>query len=117
MRPAGGGRGTHCYWVCGPPFLQAGVSQNPFEKRWLAMVLLLLGGGRLNASSTGVQAGENGFVMAVGGGVDIPVHRHFAIRVADVEYLLTRFDNASGLAAKQSSVRISTGLVLRFGQR
>jgi hypothetical protein len=81
------------------------------------MVLLLLGGGRLNASSTGVQAGENGFVMAVGGGVDIPVHRHFAIRVADVEYLLTRFDNASGLAAKQSSVRISTGLVLRFGQR
>jgi len=87
------------------------------SRRAIPFAQFLLGGGRLNASSIGVQAGENGFVMAAGGGVDVPVHRNFAIRVAEVEYLLTRFNNAGGLAAKQSSVRISAGIVLRFGQR
>ena len=78
---------------------------------------ILIGAGRLNASSTGVKAGENGFVMAVGGGLDVPFHRHFAVRVVQAEYLLTRFNSVNGSPAEQSSVRISAGIVVRFGGR
>jgi opacity protein-like surface antigen len=77
----------------------------------------LIGGGRLNASSLGVDAGENGFAMALGGGLDISCGRHLAIRVAEVDYLLTRFDSVSGSSATQNNVRVSAGLVFRFGSR
>ena len=85
------------------------------SKRTTPFAQVLLGGGRLNASSTGVQAGENGFVMAIGGGLDVPFHHHFAVRVVQAEYLLTRFNSVDGSPAKQSSVRISAGVVIRFG--
>jgi hypothetical protein len=78
---------------------------------------VLLGGGRLNASSGSVNAGENGFAMAVGGGLDVPVHRHFAVRIVQAEYLMTRFDRVTGASATQNNVRISAGVVIRFGSR
>lgn len=78
---------------------------------------VLLGGGRLNASASGVDAGENGFAMAAGGGVDVPFRRRFAIRVVQAEYLMTRFDRVDGSSATQNDVRISAGLVLRFGSK
>ena len=77
----------------------------------------LLGGGRLTASSGGVDAGENGFAMTLGGGLDVPLHRHFAIRLIQAEYLLTRFANVNGSAVTQNSARISAGLVFRFGNK
>jgi hypothetical protein len=63
----------------------------------------------------GVKAGENGFAMAIGGGLDVPFHRHFALRVVQADYLLTRFDSVTGSPAKQNSARISAGVVIRFG--
>jgi outer membrane protein with beta-barrel domain len=86
-------------------------------RRAVPFAQILLGAGRLNASSTGVKAGENGFVMAVGGGLDVPLHRHFAVRVVQAEYLLTRFNSVNGSPAEQSSIRISAGVVLRFGRQ
>jgi opacity protein-like surface antigen len=83
---------------------------NPFAQ-------VLLGGGRLNASSGGVDAGENGFAMAIGGGVDVPFRKHLAIRLVQAEYLLTRFDRVNGSSATQNDVRISAGLVFRFGSK
>jgi len=77
----------------------------------------LFGGGRLNASSGSVNAGENGFAMALGGGVDIGVHPHFAIRVVEADYLLTRFARVTGASATQNDLRISSGIVFRFGSR
>jgi hypothetical protein len=78
---------------------------------------ILLGGGRLNASSGGVAAGENGFSMAAGGGVDWPLHGHFAVRLVEADYLLTRFNRVDGSSATQNDLRISAGLVFRFGSR
>jgi hypothetical protein len=78
---------------------------------------ILLGGGRLNASAGGINAGENGFSMAVGGGVDLPFRRRFSIRLIQAEYLLTRFDRVTGVSATQNDVRISAGLVFRFGSK
>ena len=77
----------------------------------------LLGGGRLTASTGSVDAGENGFAMAVGGGVDIGFRPHIAVRLIQAEYLLTRFPRVNGDSATQNDVRLSAGLVFRFGNR
>ncbi len=59
---------------------------------------------------------ENKFAMTAGGGLDIRVHRHFAIRVVQAEYLMTRFENFdSGKQATQNDMRLSSGVVFRFG--
>jgi len=78
---------------------------------------ILLGGARLNASSGGIQAGENGFAMAVGGGLDLPLGRHLAIRALQADYLMTRFNQASGASGRQNNIRLSTGIVMHFGPR
>ena len=59
---------------------------------------------------------ENTFAMTAGGGLDIKVHQHFAIRIIQAEYLMTRFDNlTTGAAATQNDMRLSSGIVFRFG--
>jgi len=83
---------------------------NPFAQ-------VLLGGGHLNASSGGINAGENGFAMALGGGLDLPLGHSFSVRAIQADYLLTRFNNNNGASATQNNLRISAGLVFRFGSR
>jgi hypothetical protein len=85
--------------------------------RFTPFAQVLLGGGRLNASSGGVNAGENGFAMTMGGGLDVHFHSHFDIRVIQAEYLLTRFSNVSGASATQNDLRLSAGIVFHFGRR
>jgi outer membrane protein OmpA-like peptidoglycan-associated protein/opacity protein-like surface antigen len=59
---------------------------------------------------------ENSFAMTAGGGLDIRVRQHLAIRILQAEYLMTRFDNlATGTSATQNDMRLSSGIVLRFG--
>jgi hypothetical protein len=56
--------------------------------------------------------------MTAGGGLDIRVHPHFAIRIVQAEYLMTRFTNLNtGADATQNDMRLSSGLVFRFGGR
>jgi hypothetical protein len=48
--------------------------------------------------------------------LDIKVRQHFAIRIIQAEYLMTRFDNFNtGTAATQNDMRLSSGIVFRFG--
>ena len=71
--------------------------------------------------STGVRS-ANGFAMAFGGGVDIGVSKHFAIRAAQVDYLQTRFSPTDSLTTglsssvndRQNSLRYQAGIVFRF---
>lgn len=59
---------------------------------------------------------ENKFAMTAGGGLDIRVHRHFAIRLVQAEYLMTRFEDLdTGKSVRQDDMRLSSGIVLRFG--
>jgi outer membrane protein OmpA-like peptidoglycan-associated protein len=56
------------------------------------------------------------FAMTAGGGLDLRVHHRIALRLIQAEYLMTRFgDFNTGLTATQNDVRLSTGLVFRFG--
>jgi opacity protein-like surface antigen len=53
------------------------------------------------------------FGMALGGGFDVKVHKNIAVRLFQLDYVLTKFkDNFSN---RQNGVRISTGAVFRFG--
>lgn len=71
--------------------------------------------------STGLT-NATAFAMAFGGGVDIGVSRHFAIRAAQVDYIHTRFNSldalSTGLSSSagggQNTFRYSGGIVLRF---
>ena len=64
----------------------------------------------------------NSFAMAFGGGVDIGLTRHLAIRAVQVDYIRTQFNTIDALAAglssnldnRQNSFRYSTGIVFRF---
>lgn len=51
--------------------------------------------------------------MTIGGGVDAAITRNFAVRVAQLDYLPTRF--SLGLEDRQNNLRFSTGVVFRFG--
>jgi hypothetical protein len=59
---------------------------------------------------------QNTLAITAGGGLDIKVHRHFAIRIIQAEYLMTRFqDFSTGGSASQNDMRLSSGIVFRFG--
>jgi outer membrane protein OmpA-like peptidoglycan-associated protein len=59
---------------------------------------------------------ETSFAMTAGGGLDLRVHRHLAIRLIQAEYLMTRFeDRSTGNSATQNDMRLSSGIVFRFG--
>jgi opacity protein-like surface antigen/outer membrane protein OmpA-like peptidoglycan-associated protein len=59
---------------------------------------------------------EDTFALTAGGGVDIRVHRRFAIRIIQAEYLMTRFENrTTGDTAMQNDIRLSSGIVFLFG--
>jgi hypothetical protein len=58
---------------------------------------------------------NNAFDFIIGGGIDIPVNEHVAIRPVEFDYLLTRFGNAfTGGNNNQSNLRYQAGVVFRF---
>ena len=75
-----------------------------------AQVLL---GGIWATSGIGGGGSQSHFAMTTGGGVDFKVSRLIAIRLAQVEYFMTRFPD--GLNNRQNNFRFSTGIVFRFG--
>lgn len=59
---------------------------------------------------------ENAFAMTAGGGLDVKVHHHIAIRIIQAEYMMTRFaDLTTGIRQRQDDVRLSAGIVFSFG--
>ncbi len=78
----------------------------------------------LGAGIAGLSTGVNSataFAMAFGGGVDIGLTQHFAIRPAQVDYLYTHFNafdalstGLSSTGGHQNSFRYSAGIVFRF---
>lgn len=62
-----------------------------------------------------IHSDQNAFAWTAGGGLDAKVTEHISIRVAQVEYVMTKWSD--GVNNRQNSVRIETGLVFNFGHR
>lgn len=97
------GTSANTYTFLGGPRLSAnrGKSVSPF-------VQALVGGDRLTVSGFG---STNGFSWSTGGGVDLAVSRHIAIR-PQFDYIGLRFSNGT-----THSARASVSVVFRFGGR
>jgi outer membrane protein OmpA-like peptidoglycan-associated protein len=68
------------------------------------------------ACSTTSNPSNNAFDFIIGGGIDIPVGRHIAIRPVQFDYVLTRFGNGFTKGNQnQSNFRYNGGIVFRFG--
>jgi hypothetical protein len=63
-------------------------------------------------SKSGSQTDYNSFALQVGGGIDIGLSRHFAVRAVQADWLRTQFPNST--TNVQNSLRLAAGLVLRF---
>jgi opacity protein-like surface antigen len=74
---------------------------------------VLFGGAHVSANFAGAGGSESAFAMALGGGADVKVHPHVAIRLIQVDYLLTKFNDGDN--NRQNNVRISAGIVFRWG--
>lgn len=72
----------------------------------------LLGGIRASQGYIGISQDATKFAAAFGGGIDIKVHKNVAIRVVQAEYLVTPF-----FGLRQDNIRLTAGVVLRFGKR
>jgi len=58
---------------------------------------------------------NNAFDFVMGGGIDIPVTKNFAIRPAQFDFVLTRFGNSFTKGNQnQSNFRYTGGIVFRF---
>lgn len=64
---------------------------------------------------------SNAFAMAFGGGIDIGLSRHFAIRAAQVDFIRTNFNTldsltglTTGTSTNQNNFRYSGGVIWRF---
>jgi opacity protein-like surface antigen len=75
---------------------------------------VLFGVAHASASIAGASGSDNAFAMSVGGGVDYKLSNRFAIRVAKVDYLMTRFSETGTGGQTQNNLRVSTGIVFRF---
>lgn len=98
-------RGNVFTYMFGPRFVLAQ------HEKVRPYVQALFGGARFSPEG---DESENAFAMALGGGLDVKVAGHVSVRPVQVEYVLTKFDD--GIHNRQNNVRISAGVVFRFGR-
>lgn len=94
------------------------------HSRFSPYVQTLFGGERfsngLNPASLNPVTGssQNNFAAAFGGGLDVTVTQHMALKPIQVEYLMTQFAPGSGYPNNvANNLRYSTGIVFRFGSK
>jgi outer membrane immunogenic protein len=67
-----------------------------------------------SVGSSGALGANNGFAVAVGGGLDLSLRHSFAFRIFQAEYLNTDFLN--GKNNRQNNLRLGAGVVFRWGE-
>ena len=68
------------------------------------------------AGVRGLSAHTSGFAMAIGGGVDFQVSKHLAVRPAQLDYFLTRYEWKQIGINNQSNFRYQAGLIFAWGE-
>jgi outer membrane immunogenic protein len=87
--------------------------------RFSPFAQVLLGGAHASGSmapgNSGIPGSPNAFAMAAGGGIDLRLSRHFALRIIQADYYYTRL--ANGVNDHQNNLRIGVGLLIRLGSK
>lgn len=103
-------------YLFGPRFNWRHSRLNPY-------VQVLVGGTYAWAGPTGNSNTQNAFAAAAGGGLDVKLTEHIAIKPIQVEYVMTRFDSARlggstmSFGDHQNDIRYSAGVVFQFGSK
>jgi len=71
-------------------------------------------GGAYSRDAVNNTGYTNVFGMAIGGGADVRVNRHLAVRPMQAEYFLMKFPD--GEYNRQNGFRYSTGVIFRLGR-
>jgi outer membrane immunogenic protein len=71
--------------------------------------------GDLVPNNSGLPSSANVLAFAAGGGADFGISPGLSIRLIDVDYLYTRFNN--GTNNHQDNVRLAAGIVIRLGNQ
>jgi peptidoglycan-associated lipoprotein len=87
------------------PWMRKRNSVQPF-------VQLLVGAGHAGGGYAGAGDGTFAFATRMGGGIDIPVRRHLAIRLVQIDYDLTSFRNS--VNDRQNNLLVGSGVVFRW---
>lgn len=100
-------------YMVGPRYqIRAGYRIQPFIQ---ALFGAAHASGSFAPGTDGNAGSPNAFSMASGGGLNILLSKHLALRVPQVDYYLTHFDNA--VNNHQNNLRVSAGVSIRLGQR
>jgi len=90
------------------------------QRRATPFVHVLAGGGRASGSLYDVpipgRSGtgpDNSIAVTLGVGLDVKAGKHLSLRLVQADWLYTQFHN--GANDKQHNLRISAGIVFRFG--
>jgi outer membrane immunogenic protein len=75
---------------------------------------ILFGSTHAGGGVAGVADGSFDFSTRIGGGIDIPLDSHFAVRVVQIDYYLTTFPNATN--DHQNNFLVGAGIVYRWSR-
>jgi hypothetical protein len=71
--------------------------------------------GAAPGSTFHVSGNQNPFALAAGGGIDLPMSHVISIRIAELDYVLTRLTNPITSTNNQNHFRYLAGIQFRFG--
>ncbi len=90
------------------PWLQGNHKPQPFAQ-------IILGASHAGGGEAGVADGSYKFATRIGGGIDVPLSVHLAIRIIQLDYYLTTFANANN--DHQNNLLVGAGIVYRWSRQ
>jgi outer membrane immunogenic protein len=89
------------------------------NRRWTPFAQVLVGGvhgfDAFFPNQNGSNITPDAFALSAGGGLNLNLDHHFAVRVAQADYFLTQLPNNQ--EDRQNNLRLSAGIILRFPDR
>jgi outer membrane immunogenic protein len=90
------------------PWFEGNHQPQPFAQ-------ILVGATHAGGAVAGVAEGNIEFSSRVGGGIDIPINSHFAVRAVQIDYFVTTFTNATN--NHQNNLLIGAGVVYHWSHK
>jgi outer membrane immunogenic protein len=90
------------------PWLEGNHKPQPFAQ-------ILLGAAHAGGGAAGVADGSHEFATRMGGGIDVPVSSHFAVRIIQLDYYLTTFANSTN--DHQNNLLVGAGIVYHWSRK